>query len=204
MAGRGTPGARGHLHLPGPIPSPNLSLVNTALLRRLLPVLCLALATGLHAATEPAATPAAPAAKEAAKPAEPAAKSAADAPAPDAKPVELPKFEVLGASRVHAIDVELKKLDKLIAREKKSVHSTELDRAFNNTEVSKAATIFGGNSADHLAAVAATRVSLMESERDVLEAMKRPATLEARAEMQKEIDQLRTIRRNLDDAAKQR
>jgi hypothetical protein len=169
-------------------------------LRRLLPVLCLALAPTLRAATEPAPAPA----KDAAKPVETAAKPAADAAAPDVKPVELPKFEVLGASRIHAIDVELKKLDKLIAREKKNVHATELSRAFNNPEVSKAATLFGGNSADHLAAVAASRVSLMESERDVLEAMKRPATLEARAEMEKEIDQLRTIRRNLDDAAKQR
>ena len=161
---------------------------------RLLLVLCLARVPCLRAASDPAPAPAP--AKETAKPAAGAA--------PDPKPVELPKFEVLGASRVHAIDVELKKLDKMIAREKKNVKSTGLDKAFNNAELSKAATIFGGNSADHLSAVAASRVALLESERDVLEAMKRPATLEARAEMEKELDQLRTTRRNLDDAAKQR
>jgi len=174
--------------------------VKPAILRRLLLALCLVCVPGLRAAADPAPAPAP--GKETAKPAEPT--KPAVAPAPDEKPVELPKFEVLGASQVHAIDVELKKLDKMIAREKKNVKSSELDKAFNNAELSKAATIFGGNSAEHLSAVAATRVSLLEAERDVLEAMKRPATLEARAEMEKELDQLRTTRRNLDDAAKQR
>jgi len=70
--------------------------------------------------------------------------------------------------------------------------------------VAKSAAIFGGNSADHLSAVAASRVSLMETELEVLETMKRPATLESRNEMKKELEQLRETRRNLDDAARQR
>ena len=154
-------------------------------------------------AAEPAAVPAP--AKEAAKPTEPAKDTAKPAaPATETKPLELPKFEVLGASRIHDIDVEIKKLTKLLTREKKKVKPTELDRTFNNPSVAKSAAIFGGNSADHLSAVAASRVSLMETELEVLEAMKRPATLESRNEMQKEIEQLRETRRNLDDAARQR
>jgi len=79
-----------------------------------------------------------------------------------------------------------------------------LDRTLNNASISRAAAIFGGNSSDHLSAVAATRVALLENERDVLEAMKRPATLDELAMMEKELQQLRLTRRNLDDASKQR
>ena len=64
--------------------------------------------------------------------------------------------------------------------------------------------IFGGNSSAHLSAVAASRVMLLEQERDVLEAMKRPATKDELQMMEAQIEQLRTTRRNLDDAAKQR
>lgn len=115
----------------------------------------------------------------------------------------LPTVEVR-AQRIKQLDKEIKRLDKLITREKKKVKSTELDRTLNNAQVSRVAAIFGGNSADHLSAVAATRVALLENERSVMEAMKRPATLDELAMMQTEIDQLRLARRNLDDASKQR
>jgi hypothetical protein len=115
----------------------------------------------------------------------------------------LPKLEVR-QQRIKQIDKELKRLDKMIAREKKKVKSTQLDRALNNNQVTRAAALFGGNSAEHLSAVAATRVALLENERIVLEAMKRPATLEERAMMEAEIEQLRITRRNLDDHSKQR
>ncbi|MDB6166495.1 MAG: hypothetical protein JWQ83_1635 [Lacunisphaera sp.] len=176
-------------------------------LRPSLFLLCAALSPVLLPAAEPAAAPTQETAKpaEAAAPAAPAKDTAKPAsPAADTKPVELLKFEVLGVSRIHDIDVEIKKLTKLLTREKKKVKPTELDRTFNNPQVAKGAAIFGGNSADHLSAVAASRVSLMETELEVLEAMKRPATLESRNEMQKELEQLRETRRNLDDAARQR
>lgn len=115
----------------------------------------------------------------------------------------LPKIEVT-ASRIKKIDKEIKRLDKLIVRETEKVKSTSLDRTLNNNKLASAAAIFGGNSSEHLSAVAATRVALLENERDVLEAMKRPATLDELAMMEKEIEQLRLTRRNLDDAAKQR
>jgi hypothetical protein len=138
----------------------------------------------------------------------------ADEPAPakaPAKPAEaaatdpallvLPKMEVLGAGQIKEIDAEIRKLDKLIVREKKKVNPGELDRTFNNPKLTRAAALFGGNDSEHLSAVAASRVALLETERDVLEAMKRPASLEARREMEKEIDQLRTTRRNLDNVS---
>ena len=130
-------------------------------------------------------------------PAPPGAKAA------NQEPIVLPTIQVT-AGRIREIDKAIGRLDKQIAREKKKVKSTELDRALNNRKVATTAAIFGGNSADHLSAVAATRVSLMETERAVLEAMKRPVTEAALSALETELEQLRITRRNLDDAAKQR
>ena len=157
--------------------------MNAPLARPLLLSLCLALGPGLLAADE--------------KPAPPAARPAAEA------PIELPKMEVT-AQRVKKIDKEIKRLDKLIVRERNKIKSTDLDKALNNEKVAHAAAIFGGNSADHMSAVAASRVMLLEQERDVFEAMKRPATLDELKMMEAQIEEIRTTRRNLDDATKQR
>lgn len=124
-------------------------------------------------------------------------------PAPKEEVLVLPKLEVT-AQRAKEIDKELKRMDKLIARERKKIKPTELDKTLNNEKFAKAAAIFGGNSAEHLSAVAASRVMLLEQERMVLEAMKRPATIEERKMMAAEIEQLRKTRRNLDDPAAQR
>lgn len=153
--------------------------------RHLLLTLCLATGTGLLAADAKAPEPAAP------KPVAPA------------EVLELPKIQVT-TQRIKSIDKDIKRLDKMIAREKNKVKSTDLDKTLNNDKLARGAAIFGGNSADHLSAVAATRVALLENERDVLEAMKRPTTLDELAMMEKEIEQLRITRRDLDDAAKQR
>ena len=154
---------------------------------RLLILLCLTIGPGLFAAAEQA--PATVMAK-------PADQSASEV-------LALPKMEVT-AQRVKKIDKQIKRLDKLIAREEKKVKSSDLDKALNHDKLVRAAAIFGGNTSDHLSAIAATRVALLENERDVLEAMKRPTTLAELAMMEKEIEQLRETRRNLDDAAKQR
>jgi hypothetical protein len=148
-------------------------------------------------AKNPSEAPKAPAPQPAA-----ADKSAQPAPA-DKDVVALPKVEVTSA-RVKAIDAELKKIDKQIAREKKNLKSTNLDESLNSDKASKAAAIFGGNSASHMVAVAATRVNLLESERAMLERLKFPRTEEDQALIEKEIENLRATRRNLDDAAKQR
>ncbi|MEJ1971496.1 MAG: hypothetical protein WDM96_02975 [Lacunisphaera sp.] len=162
--------------------------------------LFLATVPSLLAAGDPAPAPAPtppPTATLATKP----APATAPAAAPDV--LALPKMQVT-AERAKKIDKEIKRLDKMIAREKAKVKSTDLDKALNNEKVAKAAAIFGGNSADYLSAVAANRVALLEQERDVLEAMKRPTTLDELKMMETEIQQLRTTRRDLDDAAKQR
>jgi hypothetical protein len=158
--------------------------------------LCLALGPNLLAAAETAP------AKDDAKPADTSRAKPADAVAPGPA-VVLPTVQVT-AGRIHDLDKEIGRLDKLIAREQKKVKSSELDKALNNAQLSHAAAIFGGNSAEHLSAVAASRVALLETERSVLEAMKRPATREDLAMLEAELEQLRTTRRNLDDAAKQR
>ena len=160
--------------------------MNAPLAHRLLPLLCLTLGPGLFAADDKAA----PAPVTATKP-------AAEA------PIELPTMQVT-SQRVKSIDKEIKRLDKLIVRERNKIKSTDLDKALNNEKVAHAAAIFGGNSADHMSAVAASRVMLLEQERDVLEAMKRPATLDEFKMMEAQVEEIRTTRRNLDDAVKQR
>lgn len=162
--------------------------------RHLLLSLCVAIGPGLLAANE--TTPA----KDGAKPADTSkpADTAVSGPV-----VELPIIQVR-QDRIRKLDKEIGKIDKLIVREKAKVKSSDLDRALNNPQLAHAAAIFGGNSADHLSAVAASRVSLLEAERAVLEDMKRPGTAAALTQLETELDQLRTTRRNLDDAAKQR
>jgi hypothetical protein len=156
------------------------------------PVLLL---TAAETAPAPAKTPSE--APKATQPAPPAPTPA------DKDVIALPKVEVTSA-RVKAIDAELKKIDKQIAREKKNLKSTNLDESINSDKVTKAAAIFGGNSASHMVAIAATRVNLLESERAMLERLKFPRTEEDQALIEKEIENLRTTRRNLDDAVKQR
>jgi len=151
--------------------------------RHLLLALCLAIGSVLLAVADPA-------------PAKPTDKPASEV-------LALPKMEVT-AQRIKKLDKMIAKLDKMIAREEKKVKSTELDKTLNNDRLAHAAAIFGGNSAGHLSAVAATRVALLENERRVMEAMKRPATLEELAMMEAEVEQLRLTRRNLDDHAAQR
>ncbi len=147
----------------------------------------------------------------AAEPAAPAkdpapTKDQATAPAKDqtaGDTVKLPTVQVT-EKRVQRIDNEIKKVEKQIAREKKKLKTSDLDKAINSDQLTKGAAIFGGNSASHMIAVAATRVSLLETERNLLERLKFPRTEEDQALIEKELVSIRTTRRNLDDAAKQR
>jgi hypothetical protein len=175
----------------------NLTPVNHACFRRLLILVAASSALLLHAAE--------PKAPDQPKPAEPVpADPAKPAVAPsDAEVLALPKVEVTSA-RIKAIDAELKKIDKQIASEKKKMKSTDLDKSLNSDQLAKSASIFGGNSASHMEAVAATRVALLENERVLLERLKFPRTKEDQALIEKELENLRTTRRNLDDAVKQR
>ena len=128
---------------------------------------------------------------------------AAEPATPSGPVVELPTVKVQ-ERRIKAIDAELKKIDRQIAREKKNLKATDLDKSLNSDKLAKTAAILGGNSASHMEAVAAARVGLLEQERALLERLRFPRTAEDQALIEKELVNLRTTRRELDDAAKQR
>lgn len=187
MMSRGSPPP----HLPAAaLPAPStvvtFSRRSTALLA-LFPAVLLAadsVPPAARAATPAAGSKAAAVDAKAAAPTEP-------------KVVVLPKVEVT-ASRLRELDRQIRRLDKLISREKAKIKSTEVDRALNNEQLAKAAAIFGGNSAAHLSLVAAQRVGLLETERNLLADLKEPRTLEEVALIEKELTRLREMRRDLD------
>ena len=158
----------------------------TTKLRPFLPFLALAATAALSAADEPAGQPAPPT----------AAPNAVAKPADDGV-VTLPAVQVT-RSRIRQIDVTIKRIDKLIGRERKHLKSTDTDRAMNNDKVAGAAALFGGYSTGQREAVAAERVRLLESERELLEQMKAPMTREDFIVVEKQIELLRTARRELD------
>ncbi len=145
----------------------------------------------LAIATAPAA-PTAPASSTPAKDAPAPAPTAAQQP-----PTMLPKVEVK-KDRVTVLDHNLAMQDKEIAREKKNTTPTELDKALNDSKVSKTLSIFGGQSGDYRANVSKERVQMMEDEKEVMEAIAHAKTKEEKAELQKELDQLRALRRDLE------
>jgi hypothetical protein len=169
----------------------------------------------------PATTPAPPA-KAAAPPkndspaSAPAASSPTPTPAPvpaasentpaPAKPedesaIVLPKVEVK-KDRITILDHQLHEQEKQIAREKKNTRETEADKALNDPRVAKALAIFGGESASYRANIAKERVSLMEDEKDLLEAIAFAKTKEEKQELQKQLDELRALRRDLEKSLK--
>jgi hypothetical protein len=147
----------------------------------------------------PVGTPSAPVAPPtAASPKEPEHEAAADA-AKAAKetPTVLPKVEVK-RDKITVLDVQLAEQEKEIAREKKGTQQTELDKALNDSKVSKAMSIFGGESSEYRAGIAKERVSLMEEEKDLTEAIAHAKTKEEKASLQKQLDELRAYRRELE------
>lgn len=190
--------------------------MHTLFLRTLLALAC---ATAAHAsAEETAAEKAAREEKVKARLAEHALRKATDdaphvapesapaAPAPVAQapakadPITtLPELEVRN-TRISELDVKIRKLNKDIARERKKMKSSDTDKALNSDKASRAMALFGGKSTSQRESVAAERVNLMESERDLLELMKLPATKEELKLLEQQVDSLRTVRRNLDEA----
>lgn len=109
----------------------------------------------------------------------------------------LPKVEVK-KGRITVLDQMLAKQDEDIAREKKNLKSSEVDLALNDSKIAKPLAIFGGDSAQFRKRVASERVELMEAEKDVMEAMARARTKKEKDELQKQLDELRAMRRELD------
>jgi|UniRef100_UPI00404A63BB hypothetical protein len=141
--------------------------------------------------------------KSEAKPAEaPAADSAAPAESTATAEVDpvllMPEYQV-SSSRISELDIQIKKLDKTIARAKKKLKPSELDETLNGDDTPKAMLIFGGKTASQRKSVAAERVNLMETERDILEAMKHVRTKKEEEDLKTQLNALKTMRRELDE-----
>lgn len=138
----------------------------------------------------PAAISAAAEAKqEAAKPAKPAEEA----------PTVLPKLEVQ-KGKITELDRQVAKQNKEIAREKQNTKPTKLDETLNGPGISKALAIFGGQSSEDRANLAAERVAMMEDERDLIEAIAQAQTKEEKDELQKTLDAIRAMRRSLEES----
>lgn len=111
----------------------------------------------------------------------------------------LPKVEVR-KDRITKLDQQLAKQNLEIAREKKNTKPTEMDKALNDEKIARPLAIFGGESTQYRKQVASQRVSLMEDEKDLMEAIAQAKTKEEKAELQKQLDALRTERRELENA----
>jgi hypothetical protein len=123
---------------------------------------------------------------------------AAPAPAtPEQPPTVLPKVEVK-KDRITVLDHNLAVQEKEIAREKKNTTPTELDKALNDSKVSKALSIFGGQSGDYRANISKERVKMMEEEKEMIEAIAHAKTKADKDALQKELDEMRGLRRELE------
>jgi hypothetical protein len=112
-------------------------------------------------------------------------------------PTVLPKVEVK-KGRITVLDQQLALQDEAIAREKKNLKSTEVDTALNDSKVAKPLAIFGGESSQFRQKVASERVQLMEAEKDLMEAIAHAKTKKEKEELQKQLDELKAMRRELD------
>ena len=147
-------------------------------------------------ATHPAPSPE----PKAAQPGATAAPAGAPADAAKQDPtLLLPRVEV-NKSRITEIMLKEHEKDLEIAREKKNTKPTAADEALNDSKISEKLSIFGGSSADERARVAQERVSLLEAEKDLLDEIARAPTKEERAELQKQLNDLKTMRRELERA----
>ena len=123
--------------------------------------------------------------------------ASANAAAAKQAPTVLPKVEVK-KGRITELDQKLAKQEQDIAREKKNLKSSEVDNALNDAKIARPLAIFGGDSTQFRKGVAAERVELMEAEKDLLEAIAHAKTKEEKAALQKQLDQLKAMRRELD------
>ena len=134
----------------------------------------------------------------AAKPVAPAANAKKENAAAKKQPATvLPKVEVK-KGRITELDQKLAKQEQDIAREAKNTKSSELDNALNDAKIARPLAIFGGDSTQFRKGVASERVELMEAEKDILEAIAHAKTKAEKAALQKQLDELKAMRRQLD------
>ncbi len=107
----------------------------------------------------------------------------------------LPKIEV-NRGKIHPLARELFEKEREIAREKELTKPSELDKALNNPKVS--VPLFGGQSTASRASIASERTALLEAEADLIEEIGRARTKEQKAELRKQLDELKKVRRELE------
>ena len=113
----------------------------------------------------------------------------------------LPRVEV-NQTRITELAIALHEKDVEIAREKKNIKASPLDESLNDTDVSHKLAIFGGASSEDRRRLAEDRVMLLEAERDLIEQIFNARTDEERAVLQKQMDDLKTMRRQLERTPK--
>jgi hypothetical protein len=151
------------------------------------------------AAAEPAAKPAEASPDPAAAPAAEEKKPETNQTAAKAPATVMPKVEVK-KGRITVLDQKLAQQEKDIERERKNMKASEVDVALNDVKIAKPLALFGGDSAQFRQRVASERVALMEAEKDLIEAIAQAKTKEERQELQKQLDELKTARRQLDQS----
>jgi uncharacterized membrane protein len=139
----------------------------------------------------------APAKAQSAAKAKAAAKAKEVAAAKEEPTVLLPKVEVK-KGRITVLDQKLAKQEMDLARERKNLQVSEVDSAFNDSRIARPLAIFGGDSSQFRQSVASERVQLMEAEKDLIEAIAHAKTKEEKAELQKQLNELKAMRRELD------
>ena len=113
----------------------------------------------------------------------------------------LPKMEVRKgkfSERDYKLAQDLHKQDQEIEREKRNLKISETDAALNNSKVSAALSVFGGESAQYRKRVAAERLELLEAEKHIIEQIAIAQKPEEKQLLQKQLDELREMRRQLD------
>lgn len=112
-------------------------------------------------------------------------------------PTVLPKVEVK-KGRITELDQKLAQQEQAIARERKNLKVSEVDSALNDSKVATPLSIFGGESSQFRQRVASERVELMEAEKDIIEAIARAKTKEEKKELQKQLNEMKSVRRELE------
>jgi len=140
----------------------------------------------------------------------PAPGTTATTPAPTAAGVTPPKEEPatmlprveVSKSRITELTIQQHELDVEIAREKKNTKPTTLDDTINDSDIAHKASILGGSSSEDRARLAQERISLLEAEKDLLDEIATAPSKAERDELQKQMDELKTMRRELERTPK--
>jgi len=106
---------------------------------------------------------------------------------------QLPEL-VISSSRITALDVQIRKLTKKIDRAKRQLKKTHsLDESLNTDDIPKLLSILGGYTTGQRKSLASERLTLMEAERSILEAMKHVRTHREEQELKAQLHTLKSM-----------